>query len=281
MFDSPPTPAKAHSSPHLLRFCIYPSPFGVDWRSPHHLARSVALNTLSFRPRTIGHVAVELVSPVIRQRWFTGMTAKRFSDDRNAVLKDQFGLGIVFHSVEGKMETPDHLDPERQKRLKSGHFSVIEFEIKELAAVRVDHYLSEYQNQGLYRWYGLPNRPRYREGGGCSAFAVSVLEIAGLMKREFYTHWQLSRRVPADFLGNAHHKVPVWKLLSQNRKTLAWASPHQPGLEIQFWDPDCMHRWVLNEWSNPKNPQENWENAPILRFDATTWTTPTDALFKI
>ena len=47
-------------------------------------------------------------------------------------------------------------------------------------------YFHEYRDRGYAQNYGLPLRPRYGEGAGCSAFAVSFLDVAGLLASDLH-----------------------------------------------------------------------------------------------
>jgi hypothetical protein len=233
---------------YTLTVYIYPSPFGVNWKSPHHLTRSVLLNSISLKPRSIGHVAVELKrnqESVV----FTGMTAQNLNHNRKLVLLEQIGLGSLFGTVPGMLEKRKKLETELEKRLNSGYFSFIHFKISQASFEKTLQYLNEFQQKKADFGYGLPNRPRHLEGAGCSAFTASVMEVANVMDSEFKENCSLTIRVPEEFLGGAGKKVPIWHLLFPNKTNLRWASVHEHGKDIYFWDPDLMHAFVQKKIS--------------------------------
>ena len=238
---------------------FYPSPQGVDWRSPYHLTKSVIRNALTFRPRTIGHVSVLLEGN--GERIFTGMSHQDPNDNRKLILFKMMGLGVLFHQVPGYAESKEKLDPELEKRLDSGDFSFIRFQISEPNYQKLKNYLHEYFEKNIAKWYGLPHRPRHEEGSGCSAFAASVLEVAGLMTPDFKKNWSGTVKVPDQFIGDLNQKkVPIWKLIFPHVSNQRWAEPHEPGREIFFWDPDMMHAWTLKTWSDLQiKPSENFK----------------------
>jgi hypothetical protein len=233
---------------YSLTLYVYPSPFGVDWRSPHHLARSVILNSASLKPRTIGHVSVELRSddPKNPERFFTGMSSKNEALNRRLIFREKLGLGVLFYQYDGHLEESSALDLEKEKRLARGNFSFIRFQLSRASYERVRLYLQEYREHQVGRFYGLPHRPRHKEGGGCSAFAASFLEVAGVMSSEFKQHCSAEVRVPEAFLKN----VSIFRLLMPFSSGKSWATASEPGRNIFFWDPDMMHTWIKSRESD-------------------------------
>jgi hypothetical protein len=230
-----------------LTLYIYPSPFGVNWKSPRHLAQSVILNAASMRSRMIGHVSVELQGERNgrSERFFTGMSSHNDALNRRLIFREKLGLGILFYEYEGFLESPEQLDPEKDARLARGNFSFIRFRLSKESFEKARLYLHEYRERNVARAYGLPQRPRYGEGAGCSAFGASFLEVAGLMQDEFRKHWSLDIRVPEAFLKN----IAIWRLLVPNASNSKWAEAHEPGRNVFFWDPDLMHAWVKKQVS--------------------------------
>ena len=233
---------------YSLTLYIYPSPFGVDWRSPHHLARSVILNSASLLPRTIGHVTVEIKNedPANPERYFAGMSSHNDALNRRLIFLENLGLGVLFYRYPGYLEGVEKLDPEKEKRLQRGNFSFVRFLLSRESFERVRLYLQEYQKHEVGKYYGLPLRPRHKEGAGCSAFAASFVEVAGLMNDEFRKHWSDQVRVPEAFLKN----VSILRLLTPFSKSLKWAKPEEPGRDVHFWDPDMMHAWTKKRESD-------------------------------
>ena len=235
---------------YSMTLYFYPSPCGVDWRSPHHLTRSVILNALTFRPRSIGHVSIalkkndELVD-------FVGMAAQNNNDNRVMILRDQVGMGVLFEKVPGRIEEKSKLIPELDKRLKSGYLSFWKLDLSKASFEKVQQYAADFRKNNRDAWYGLWNRPRYGEGSGCSAFAASFLEIAGTLENDFIKNCSLKIKVQEEFIGEKKadgKKVPIWALLLPNQKNTKWCEENSSGRWIYFWDPDLMHRWVLEKF---------------------------------
>ncbi len=97
-----------------LTLYFIPSPFGLNWESPSKLARTIIINKYSFKPRFMGHVNIDIQfqnEQGEKEHILTGMVASNL----NAVpllLKKKIGLGILWHSFPGRLETKEELIPE-------------------------------------------------------------------------------------------------------------------------------------------------------------------------
>lgn len=267
---------KTHT--HDLTLFFYPSP-GMDWSSPASLMKSTVKNKLIKRkPRSIGHVSIMLRTPDSIQ--ITGMTQLDKQEGRNEVLFRGFGLGILTHTFKGELETTEHLAPELVERAKQdGILSYLRFDISAETMMRLKRYLKEYSDSGAGNQYGMKPRPLYGEGSGCSAFAASFLENAGLMTDDLRSAWTRSFRIPEKYLGGPHHQkhVPIWKLLFAR----SWAPHDEPHEEGFFWDPDLMHDWLLKKFARERlQPSGNcqleyWHRSIGISIDARSVATPT------
>lgn len=245
-----------------LTLYFYPSPNGLDWSSPTAITWSVLANQFSKFNRKIGHVHVELRSN--DTHLITGMAQATKIEEKKLLFWENIGLGILFHFFKGELE--DHHDShiEIQERAKVGNLSFLKILLSRESFERAHQYLSDYKNNGQGRFYGLANNPLNAEGGGCTAFAMSFLQVTGLMHDEFKKHWSRYIRVPEKLLGGKYHhreffghnspktavnsdevkyrRVRFLKLLFEPS---TWAHPHEPHRDIFFWDAELMHAWVM------------------------------------
>jgi len=223
----------------------------------------------------IGHASVELSSDEPNdgdaktpERFFTGMTSDNQKENRELILFRKRGLGVLFHQYDGYLESADFLDREREQRLKRGNFSFVRFQLSLESYERARRYLHEYRARKVDRYYGLPHRPRHAEGSGCSAFAVSVAEVAGVMNEELKRHWSLEVKVPERYLEN----VPAWRLLWPNSQNLRWAEAQEPGKSVFFYDPDRMHAWVKALVAELKSSAHSLTHPTrTVVFEKNTW----------
>ncbi len=256
-----------------LTLYFYPSPYGIDWSSPRSLTLSTVLNQLNREGRSIGHVHIELKAPAVNEssplHLVTGMTQRSRAEERALLFLKNVGLGVLFHDFQGAIEQTEKAAAEIERRCRKGTISFLKFLISADTHSRALQYVHEFTESGDCAHYGLPNRPLHGEGGGCTAFSASFLEITGLMEEEFLRNWTQRIRVPhtllggpyidPDFFGEQSPRTPKEKnWMSATGVSLArlllpfgnsrWASENEPHREVFFWDPDRMHDWVQRIW---------------------------------
>lgn len=222
-----------------LTLYFVPSPYGMDWTSPQSITLSALKNRLSLEKRYIGHAFVELKCGGKTE--LTGMTGKNFDPMAQLFLEGR-GLGILYHSFEGELETSDSIQPELNELLKEGKASFVRFLLNEKQCQRATQYLSEYRSHNVGRHYGLANRPRYAEGAGCSAFAVSFPEVLDILDYEMQTRWSYTIRIPEELAGPPlrDETVGILKVIMKGR----WADHKEKSHTLSFWSPDKMDAWV-------------------------------------
>lgn len=276
-FDFP----KRH--PHELVLFFYPSP-GLNWTNPKALTFTTARNKLLGRPRGIGHVSVMIRTPT--EFALTGMTQIDREEGRNEVLFKGYGLGILLHTFKGALEEAGKLIPELEKRsLRPNHLSFLRVAANEQITGRLFRYLEEYRSHGCDRFYGMKNRPLHGEGGGCSAFAASFLETAGVLREEFAREWTRTFNIPHELIGGpiTGKKISILEML---RRTNRWAHESEPHEKGFFWDPDLMHSWLTRTHANEKSlptgtfQAESWNAATGLTLDARAAPAPDGEIFR-
>lgn len=236
-----PLPAVAGENHLTLHFL--PSPAGLDWSSPQNLAWSALKNRLTFSKRFIGHVFVDLKCSDKRE--LAGMSSENF-DYINQLFFQNRGLGILYHSFEGKLETTEELEPELTGLLKEGKVNFNRFLLNDAQCSRLMTYFSEYKQHKVGRYYGLANRPLYGEGAGCSAFGVSFLEVAEIMDEEMRDNWGNIINIPLEYAGPPlrNEGISIFKVLAGAD---SWALEKHPHRKLFFWDPDRMYRWTSDK----------------------------------
>jgi len=249
-----------------LKLYFFPSPDDYNWSSPQKLARSVIKNTLlpskyDYRA-AIGHVAVELKCGD-NYHALTGMSMKNKKEDDQLILKDKIGLGILFYPMEGKLQDEYEIRRDINERMGTKDISWIEYRINDLACHRLRTYLTIYRNENLDNVYGLVFNPRKKEGAGCSAFATSFMQIAGILSDEHYLNW--SRNIHTNKDLNAYngtaHRVSIFKM-AMGINSSNWAKNSNNSIPLFFWEPNLMHKWVKRSY---KLEQEH--NAGVYQLE--------------
>ncbi len=232
--------------PDQVTLYAIPAPRPLKWQTPRRLALGVVGNEITVKhtkkKHTIGHVAVRIRSSLAGREVLTGMTNRVRGEDFDLLLKDGYGLGILGADMMGRLETAEELEPEIAERAATGRIASLRFLVAPEATVRMLRFLEEYRAKGLDDHYGGANRPRYGEGGGCSAFGVAFLEVAGLMHPGFDS-WKVALRAPLGLYGG-----PLHGLRSSLKRTLfegdRWAREDEPHQDSIFWDPTAMYLWI-------------------------------------
>jgi len=288
-----PVPALAGS----LTIYAIPSPRGIDWSTPKSLTWSAARNQLSGQTHKIGHANIHVRCAAAEgdDRDFEVLTGMTTGDDDPTMrlLKEEgYGLGILFATVPGRLETQEEVSRDLYDRFETGKVNFLQFRVSSPTCARLAEYVTAYKSRGYDRFYGLPNRPRHGEGAGCTAFAASFLDLAGLHTDYLRSRWKKTRLAPEFLTGGpmTGHFVPLAALLRPIRP-LRWARETEPHFAISFFDPDALVRHLESSWNAGRNPlggreiktSPDFTTMGIAKgfvFDATTVPTPDDPVWQ-
>ncbi len=240
---------------------VFKSSVGVDWSNPKNLAISVVKNEIykyfNGNDRLLGHVAVGLKCG--NKEVITGMRAAR-GENRRMVLTEGSGYGVLFHVFPGALEKTENLREEIKRKQASAEVHSIHYTLKPEHCERMwQHYENHIKQKGEFN-YGFPLNTLAGEGGGCSAFGISFLQIAGLVDPEHLKAWSGSVWVPEELIGPYNTKrytradepthppdgggkpLSVLDIILSD-KARAWGVENQ-GKYLEFIDPDTMFRWI-------------------------------------
>lgn len=276
-----------------VKIFTYSSP-GIDWRDPNRLARTIVKNFIGSSGFPMGHVAVEVncaaTATEAEFRELTGMTYAKKSETRNYLLFKGGGLGALFHSFVGTMQsTKGVADDNAAEETKGGNMRYLAYNISSQTCRRLARYLTEYRDHKIYSRYGLPNSPRHGEGAGCSAFGVSFLEVAGLLTADQRKAWSMEIAAPERLVGGemTGRRVSLIGLLLRSKKNSSWAKEGEAAFKVFFYEPDLMFKWINAQIaSEEKNPTGQFQierrgKVSGIRVDATQVATPTEPIFWV
>jgi hypothetical protein len=222
-----------------LTLYFVPSPSGIDWTSPSSLLTSSAKNKLTFKKHFMGHAWVELKCDNVHE--VTGMVADS-PDYMNQIIVNQIGLGVLFHSFKGKLESKADIQKELDHYKSEGGMNFVSFKLNRPQCKRAITYLNEYRKFNIARYYGLAQSPRQAEGAGCSAFAVSFPDVLNILEQDMKESWIQTVHIPLELTGAplGDDSVSLLKILRRD----SWATGMEPHKKLTFWDPDKMYQWV-------------------------------------
>jgi hypothetical protein len=241
----------------LALHIIPPNP-QLNWKTPRRLLLSLIKASAIDRGHYIGHVTVEVKceppagfeKPI---HFMAGMTSKNDDDESTALFKEKVGLGLMFYPFIGHHETTEEIAADIPIYVnQNDRFASLRYMISHETCLRLHKYWEEYseriERDGIV-YYGLDDRPRYGEGAGCTAYAVSYVELAGLLNPELKKTWSRTLRVPERYIGTPDRPVSVWNVL----KAGYWAREDQPHRSIFFYDTQPMYWWLRKLWRNIDN----------------------------
>ncbi|MCK9398623.1 MAG: hypothetical protein M0Q51_01340 [Bacteroidales bacterium] len=243
-----------------LTIYVIPATVKYDWRSPRTLCKSFfgnfKRNFFKKEKYLLGHAFVELQTPLSSGRIFTGMRLASGKEQQNLVLKEHYGLAILGADTEGKLETCADLDNKVKKYSRKGQLAFMTFFISDEATERLLQFYQSYKagidsNGSRGARYGGAFWPRYKgEGSGCSAFVVSFLDIAGLLKEEF-DEWIVKINIPMELIGGPYNNFNDVRL-SDIKKHKSWAGNYNSDTasyeHFEIYDPTLIYEWIQEKW---------------------------------
>lgn len=261
-----------------LGLYFIPSPFGIDWSTPSTLAVSAAKNRFALKSHFMGHVWVELKCG--NDHELTGMIGHN-PDYLNQLLITQRGLGVLYHSFDGRLEDKKDIELERNELYKEGRINFVKFKLNEGQCKRAFQYLDEYRKHNVGRYYGLANRPLYGEGSGCSAFGASFVDLLNIIDQEMKDSWSHSVNIPLELAGPPlrDEGVNLLKIMMNSR---SWAKDTERYQTLSFWDPDKMFNWVKKkvELKQPGYSVVKIQNAMGIEMDKSYLPVPLEPIWR-
>lgn len=254
--------SSAWASAPKITLYVFKSPTGIDWQSPYSLALSALKNQIysyfDGNDRLLGHISIDLQCR--QRRIVTGMVGRE-GESRRMVLQEDAGHGVLFHVFPGRLESQAVLEKEIREKQSSGLVHAITYLVDDRTCEKMLAHYDNHLKQGGVHNYGFPLNTLAGEGGGCSAFGVSFLQVAGIVTPEYLKAWSGSVWVPKKYIGphnTQRYKSADQPLLSNSKlkpvnvlsilldsDAKKWGKPQDPEASfLAFFDPDTMFKWV-------------------------------------
>lgn len=276
-----------HLPAQELTIYTIPAPKGYDWDSPRKLVLSYISNFFSAHRKTlkkhlIGHMMVELRDST--RHVIVGVNPYRHSQLIRQVIVQGKGLGILFEKTKGVLIETGLNSKEIEQRIPSGEIAFLQFRVNQPVFDRLWQYYSEYKENGYYQSYNGLNNPLERTGAGCSAFAFSFLEVAGLQDMIPPEICRIERPVPLSLMRN---EASHWRPVSVIEILLANKWQARNDLHSQLYttfEPTWLFQWI--QQNQPYLPttgklQKTWlMKAPGVLFDCHENPVPVGSFWK-
>jgi hypothetical protein len=243
---------KAENS--LSLYVITP-PRKISWKSPSSLTWTAFKSAVKSDFHSIGHAMIHLqcdttsTTPAVNEQ--TGATSLENPDDKDLLFKNGIGMGLLFYDFPGELNSYKYVS--RQLEIASemqNRLSTFKSLINESTCQRLSIYLKEYKEKRLDTHYGLSLKPRSTEGAGCTAFAASFFELAGLLSPEIKKSWSLSLNVQEKLIGDPilDQHVPLNDILFGEEGT-AWAKGNEASRSLIVYDTQFFDQWIRKIWN--------------------------------
>lgn len=265
-------------SAQQLTFYMIPSPKKINWESPNKLFRSVVLNFTSKNPtkfpkRSISHIIVELAKD--GDTILTAMTSDRQSDFFKSFLLHGRGMSLLFDIYPGHLEQREELRPEIDYFAEKGELAYIRYLINDSTFYFFKNYVDSFSYYGLDKYYNGANNPLEEKGAGCSAFAISFLELINAFDSTLISEWATQINIPNRLIGHSNWRGKVHPL--RVVFSFNWAKKNEEYKPLFLFNPQLMYNWVQKESknTNKKIKRISFKKAKGIEFDYTLNLNPT------
>ncbi len=236
---------------HTLILYVIPSPFGFDWSSPRGLLTSTINYLVPGKRHYIGHVAVELRKNG-KAEVATGVTGETNTQVLRELTVGRQGFSFLFKTFRGRVEKSADVLADLALHGQKRKLGYMVFDLTPEQYQRGCEFLALWFNQGQFRKYGLWQNPLRDEGAGCVSFGIAVLEKCGVLTSEMRQSWCRELKVSSRWLGPSLGHPPVGFLNLVRRicfttEGLSWSQRGEASQGIQFWDPDLIYSWIVNQ----------------------------------
>jgi hypothetical protein len=275
---------------HEVTIFVMPTLHPIDWESPAKLYKtmySCFIKTVLVPDNyLLGHLAVQISTPLLPQPILTGMVSASPSERLDYIYNKKIGFSILGVPLKGRLETSEELKHKLATYTKRNKLAFITYKISEQSAKRIIHFIENYSKPinnkpAQSNYYGGAFWPRYEnEGAGCSAFGMAILDVAHLLD-SVPKQWQVKVNIPMNIIGgeyNDNKKVNI----SSVRKTKYWyTGPGKENIDYipyEVYEPSIIFEWILKQRSigdSRFQPVEK-DGAPGLYFDGNDISASTE-----
>ena len=248
---------------HELTIYAVPSYSKLDWGSPARLYRTSVASFLVSRfvkySYSIGHMLIKFESPVVDSVVYAAMRSTSNSEKIQLFMKEKVGLAILGVPMKGRLETKEEITALLGHYSKKGTGAAfIRYRLSRESALRVKTFLENFSRESKSgftpcNYYGGAFWPRYeKEGAGCSSFALSALEAAGVCIDK--PEWRVEVNIPYALIGgryNKQKKVGSYDIESRRRWHSGRGVPNKDFFPFSIYDPTLVYNWIHKMFIHP------------------------------
>lgn len=253
---------------------FYHPPLNYDWSSPTAAAQSglhsyLTMELYKFWPNEtpacpsgnncgntksgywpathqLGHTNLHLQCEGFSDFW-GGLTSAPGESDLKEVMGGG-GTEVVWIEHKGRLFTEEEIRNESPQFYHNGRMNMLTIKVSPQTCQRMMNYITEFKqktnNHPIFG--GLATRARFGRGAGCTEFAVSFLDVGGLLDADMEMSWSRDIFVPYSLVRTVNHPTAVTvKDMGLLGKKTSWADPQDPtAIHLHFYDPELANEWL-------------------------------------
>lgn len=229
----------------------------INWANPSDLFKSTNICYLKAGLRknyyVIGHTQARLTSTLLPAPRYIAMTGAVQTEKVELVFKKKVGFGSLGSTIQGKLETEESIKKGIELYGKRNMLMYVKFKINAEAVRRILQFIEYYGSKNEngfapYQNYNGALWPRYEnEGSGCSAFGVSLLDVANIIPPEA-KDWMVDINVPIDLIGGEFNNNKKIKFGSIYRTKSWYTGNGKEGVDYvnyKVYDPSIINDWII------------------------------------
>jgi hypothetical protein len=241
----------------ITLFIIKP-PREISWESPRSITWTAFKSRVNSDFHSIGHTMIQLQCDKTKEsaeiNEVTGMTDIDHSLDKELLFEKGIGMGVFFYDYPGTLNSEKFVWREVfQSSEMYERLATLKALLNPKSCHRLAQYLKEYKEFDVYKHFGLSLSPRKKEGAGCTSFAASFFEVAGLLSSEIKKAWTLDVHVQESLIGRPliDQFIESTQLL-YGSKAKSWAKENEKNWPILVYDTQFLYRWIKKIWQKGK-----------------------------
>lgn len=242
-----------------ITLLIIKPPRNISWESPKSITWTAFKSRVKSDFHSIGHVMIQLQCDATQEsvaiNEVTGVTDIVHSMDKDLLFEEGIGMGVFFFDYPGMLNSEKYVWREAYQASEMyQRLATVKALINQESCKRASQYLKEYKELEIYKHFGLSFNPRKKEGAGCTSFAASFFEIAGILTPDIKNAWSLNLNVPENLIGRPFNDqfIETSSLLFGS-ESKHWARSDEKSRPLLVYDPQFLYSWVENIWKKSQN----------------------------
>ena len=231
----------------------------INWSNPSTLFKSsvncLFKSAIQKNYYMIGHTIARINSPLQPAPTYWAMCGDSNSDKVKLVLGKKVGLGVLGSTMSGHLESEKNIKRGLKLYSKRKKVAYIKFKINAQSNQRITQFMNYYEHKthysfAPYQMYNGALWPRYEnEGAGCSAFGISLLDVAEILPSES-EQWIVDVNIPMNLIGgefNNNKKVKFRDILKTKSWYIGTGTIDVDYVNYKVYDPSLIFNWIISK----------------------------------